>query len=223
MHRLLLTTALAIFIAGCIIILLALDRLPVRGAERARPLGQPPRPTITPISRPTLTPTSKPQQDDDDNTTLPTGRITGTVIDLTTGAPAPGIAVTVGDTQVTSDPNGNYDRNGLPPGNYSVALVLEEGDGVPAQEPITVELAPGATVILHLVFRSQMLASLTPTGMFPLGATLTPTLVPSEHANMPVALPATGELNDYRWWHVVTGIALLICGIWISRNYQRRR
>src|SRR5215216_7570480 len=126
MHRQLSTTALAIVIAGCIILLLALDTLPVWGVERVRPLGQPPRPTITPIPRPILTPTSKPRQDSDDNTTLPTGRITGTVIDLETGAPAPEIAVSVGDTQVTSDPNGNYDRNGLPPGNYSVALVLGE-------------------------------------------------------------------------------------------------
>src|SRR5690242_20554293 len=68
--------------------------------------------------RPTLTPHAKPVHRSNDHAPDPTGRITGTVIDLTNGAPAPGITVSVGGSIVTTDTNGNYDRARLPPGNY---------------------------------------------------------------------------------------------------------
>jgi carboxypeptidase family protein len=128
--------------------------------------AQPPRPTIVPTATPVtstpLVPTPKPKHKSKDATPVPPGRITGTVIDLTSGAPAPGIAVMVGDVRVVSDANGNYDRNGLPPGSYTVTLALAEGQGTPAQAPITVELAAGATVVQHLAFRSPLAATVVP-------------------------------------------------------------
>jgi hypothetical protein len=111
------------------------------------------------------------------------------VIDLTTGAPAPGIAVAIGDVTVTSDANGNYDR-WLPPGSYVVTLMLAAGQGTPAQGPITVDLAPDATVVQHLAFRSP--AAVSPTT----AATVTP--VPPAGGSLPAAgtapqtLPRTG-------------------------------
>src|SRR5262245_56924591 len=92
-----------------------------------------PRPTLTPmpptptaVRPPTRTPAPR---DHDKQQPAATGRITGTVIDLTSGAPAPGISVMVGEVTVTSDANGNYDRTSLPPGSYPVALMLAEGQG----------------------------------------------------------------------------------------------
>jgi hypothetical protein len=86
---------------------------------------QPGQPTPPPVE-PTPTqqaprPPRDDDDDDDDDDEPATGRITGAVIDLTTGAPAPGIAVTVGDQMVTTDSNGNYDRSGLPGGAYTSA------------------------------------------------------------------------------------------------------
>jgi len=148
-------------------LLLALGLVSGSRSAVAPVYAQPPRPTIQPTATavpPTPLPaTPKPKDNDsDDDTPVPPGRITGTVIDLTSGAPVPGIAVMVGDVRVVSDANGNYDRNGLPPGSYTVTLVLAEGQGTPAQAPITIDLAAGATVVQHLGFRSPAPAVAAP-------------------------------------------------------------
>jgi len=169
-----------------------------------------PRPTLTPmpatptaVQRPTRTPSS---DDHDKRQTAATGRITGTVIDLTSGAPAPGIPVIVGDVTVTSDANGNYDRTGLPPGSYVVVLVLTEGQGTPAQDRITIELAADATVVQHLFFRSQPAASPTPI------ATGTPP---------PAQLPPTSGSTPIRWLWVVLGLGAIALGGGVRRAGDR--
>lgn len=157
----------------------------------------PPRPTL----EPTAVPTSIPREEEDD---LPTpessGRIIGTVIDQTTGAPAPAIAVQVGDAIVTSDANGNYQRVELPAGQYTVALVLAPDQGTPAQPQITIELAAGATVVQHLAFRSQPhstpTATIVPTtvsapGASPTSMAVTPTSVATSAPAAPSAVAAT--------------------------------
>src|SRR5215213_6254640 len=96
------------------------------GVAPAHAQGQPPpRPTLTPVP-----PTPVRSSDHSSPTAVPAGRITGTVIDQTTGAPAPNIAVAVGDQTVVTDANGNYDRSGLPAGSYTVALALTAEQGV---------------------------------------------------------------------------------------------
>jgi hypothetical protein len=166
------------------------------------PLAQAqPRPTLTPrpaTPTPVQRPTRTPDRDvGDKRQPAATGRITGTVIDLTSGAPAPGISVMVGEVTVTSDANGNYDRTGLPPGSYPVALVLAEGQGTPAQEGITIVLAAGATVVQHLFFRSQPAASPTPV------ATVTAP---------PTQLPPTSGSAPSGWLWVVLGLGALALG-----------
>jgi len=201
-------------VIGGMLLLFGWSTLSAQGSALARPLWQSPRPTLTPIPRPTLTPappTPILKDGDDNSTSLPSGRITGTVIDLTSRAPAPGVAVSVGDIAVTTDAHGNYDRNGLQPGSYVVALVLMEGQGVPVQEPITVELAPGATVVQHLAFRSQPRA--TPTS----------TTVAMQAPDRPVALPATGGLRNDQWVWVLIGIALIIGGARVRHAVRRKR
>ncbi len=165
----------------------------------------PPRPTITPspTAIPTPAPTSQP---DDSGNPAATSRITGTVIDLTSGAPAPGIAVTVGDQTVTTDANGNYDRSGLPSGTYLVALALTEGQGTPAQNPINVELAAGATVVQHLAFHSPVRA-------------VTPTPPPP---SAPGELPTTSGSAGDTWLGLSLGLALLAAGIRMRRSSSPR-
>lgn len=125
--------------------------------QRSLALGPPPRPTLTPTLISTPAPTRAPSAHRP--TAAPSGRITGTVIDLSTSAPAPHIAVTVGDQTVYSDDNGNYNRADLPAGSYVVALDLAPRQGMPAQEPVTVALGAGATVVQHLTFSSRAAAT----------------------------------------------------------------
>jgi hypothetical protein len=169
-------------------------------AAPAHAQGQPPpRPTLTPVP-----PTPVRHSDHSSPTAVPAGRITGTVIDQTTGAPAPNIAVAVGDQTVVTDANGNYDRSGLPAGNYMVALALAAEQGVPGQAPIVVTLASDATIVQHLVFRSP--APVAPT----------PTL-----AAAPTALPTTGGADGGAWGALALGIALLGLGVGLRGRKAR--
>jgi hypothetical protein len=165
------------------------------GALPAQAQGQPPpRPTLTPV--PPAPPTRAPRSNHASPTAVPAGRITGTVIDQTTGAPAPKIAVAVGDQTVVTDANGNYDRSGLPAGNYTVGLALTAEQGVAGQAPIVLTLASGATVVQHLVFRSP--APIAPT----------PTVVAA-----PTTLPTTGGADGGVWGALALGIVLLGLGV----------
>jgi len=157
-------------------------------AAQAGPRGQE-RPTLLP-ERPTVPSGTDDGDDTSDEDGAPTaelGRITGTVIDLTTSAPASGIAVRVGEQSVISDANGNYDRNNLEPGSYTVSLELAIGQGEPAQGPILLELEEGATVVQHLAFRSRSLATVVPESLPPSSG------MPAPPA--PAALPNTGGIE----------------------------
>jgi LPXTG-motif cell wall-anchored protein len=192
----------ALLLCGLTLVLVDLATwLPI-GAAPSIALAQPLPP------RPTPRPTAKPQTDNGNSATpVASGRITGTVIDLTTGAPAPGISVAVGDVVVTSDANGNYDRSGLTPGVYTVALVLTAEQGVAAQEPIAVDLGAGATVVQHLFFRSAPLPQ--------------PTALPAGSAQpTPETLPTTGGEAQEGWQYLgmLLGMAALGLGVWMRRR-----
>lgn len=83
---------------------------------------------------------------------VPQGRITGTVIEQTTGAPAPGMAVQVNNKIAYTDENGNYNRWLLPAGAYTVTLLVPEEEGFAAQPPQTITLAADETAVQHLFF-----------------------------------------------------------------------
>ena len=170
------------------------------GAAPAQAQGQPPpRPTLTPAP-----PTPIRHSDDSSPTTASAGRITGTVIDQTTGAPAPNIAVAVGDKTVVTDANGNYDRSGLPAGDYIVALVLAPEQGVAGQQPIVVTLASGATIVQHLVFRSPL----------PVAPTAVAVVVPTN-------LPVTGGADSAPLFAIVLGVALIGAGCMLHSRKSR--
>lgn len=161
----------------------------------ATPAGAQPqqqRPTLTPLP-PTATPRPARQSG---GVAVAAGRITGTVIDLISGAPAAGIVVQVGDALLTTDANGNYDRGGLAAGSYQVALVLASGQGVPAQGALAVALEAGATVVQHLSFRSPQPAAPAPTP-----------------AQAPAMLPNTGGPAEPGWLAFALGLAVIGLGL----------
>jgi LPXTG-motif cell wall-anchored protein len=176
--------ALVLMVGGMLACVFALGSMLAAAPTYAQ--GLPERPTLTPI------PVSQNDDDgDDDAPGAPTGRITGTVIDATTGAPVSGITVSVGGVSVTSDSNGNYDRSGLAAGDYPVALVLTAAQGVAEQGTITVALADGATAVQHLRFRSPVAAA------------------PPD----PVVLPATGGAEGQEWLLMVGVLMILLAGM----------
>jgi hypothetical protein len=201
--------SLTLMLLGVLALAMGFAGLPLAQPVAAAPLLQPsPRPTLQPSAVPPTpeSPTSEPEpttdpggggggggggdEDDDDRqpTALP-GRITGTVIDRRTGAPASGIRVSVGEELVASDGNGNYDIY-LPAGNYVVSLALSAGQGTPAQGPQEVDLDSEEVEVVHLFFTSpQAVAPTAP-----------PTVAPAPTATSPaataVAVPPIAELPD---------------------------
>jgi len=169
------------------------------GASPAGAQTLPPRPTAQPTATPTAT---------SEATTAPApseaaapGRITGTVINRATGAPATGVAVRVGDATVATDANGNYDHNGLSSGSYMVELVLAIAPGDPVPTAVTIELAAGATVVQHLTFGRVSTAAPDPT------------LTPSQ-------LPATGAEQGTLLTALLGALALLAAGVGLRRIRQ---
>jgi hypothetical protein len=169
-------------------------------AVPAHAQGQPPpRPTLTPVP-----PTRARGSDDSSPTAVPVGRITGTVIDQTTSAPVSNVAVAVGDQTVVTDANGNYDRSGLPAGDYIVALALAPEQGVAGQQPIVVILASGATVVQHLLLRSSLLVVPTPVAVV-----------------APTHLPVTGGGYGAELFAIVLGTVLIGAGLVLHSHKAR--
>jgi hypothetical protein len=121
----------------------------------------------------------------------------------------PGITVDLGELQVTSDVNGNYDH-WLPPGSYRVALVLAPERGTPAQAPQMVDMQSDKTVVLHLSFRSP-----PPPTSTPKSATATAVTARTAGAGKPLKptrLPITGEQPSSVWLWLALGMMLLVMG-----------
>jgi hypothetical protein len=185
---------------GMIMMLFGFSAMPAQGAVPARPMLQP-------SPRPPLEPTSSPKEL---TIAVDQGHITGTVIDLTTGAPMPGVMVNVGGTIVLSDANGNYDR-WVPVGTYSVVLALAPEQGAPAQDVMMVTVEPNAGTVQHLNFRSPV-AAIVPAAT-PVAVKEAAPVAPEG----PKRLPRTGvDVADadgsagWRW--LVFGMALLLTG-----------
>lgn len=162
-------------------------------------------PALQPSPRPTIVPT--PGRDDYDYADPPPqGRITGTVIDLRTGAPSSGKKVRVGESEVISDGNGNYDI-WVEKGEYPVSLSLAEVEGVAAQNVTLATVWGNDVVVVHLYYISP-LPVVTPVAT-PVPA---PTAAPVAQAEPPASLPVTGnELLDPQSV-ALGGLALLALG-----------
>jgi hypothetical protein len=181
---------------------------PTTAPPSSRPTTVPP-PTVTPQPTPTVAPQPTPSSEEPAPSSSidqpEPGRITGTVVDLTTGAPAPNMVVVVSNTRLLSDVNGNYDRSGLAAGSYLVRL--EPGTaGEAVQGELTVQVESGQTVIQHLAFRSQAPVLIA-----------TPTSEP-EPVPPPVQLPATAGRTSSGWGFVLLGLALMGLGLALRRR-----
>lgn len=167
-------------------------------------------PALQPSPRPTLVPTPV-SGDYDYPDPPPMGRITGTVIDLRTGAPAPGKTVRVGESLVTSDSNGNYDI-WVPKGEYPVALSIPEAEGIAAQNVTLATVWGNDTVVVHLFYIGP--AAMAPTAAPTAAPAVAPTAeLPVAVVDEPSSLPVTGieELVDPRS-AALGGLALLALG-----------
>jgi carboxypeptidase family protein len=147
------------------------------------------------------------------------GHITGTVIDLNSGAPAAGVAVNVGGVTVRSDANGNYDH-WLPVGTYTVTLALADGQGAPAQDTLRVPVLANMATVQHLNFHGQLPAPVAPTAAAAARPVAAPTAVAGSApaagvdapAGMPKRLPVTSESGTAAWLWLAFGMVLLLAG-----------
>ncbi|MGB9752052.1 carboxypeptidase-like regulatory domain-containing protein [Roseiflexus castenholzii] len=176
-------TASALIIAGAWLLLWSMgSRFDLSRSAQAQEL--PPRPTLTPVA-PAEEPRREPRP----------GRIVGTVIDLTTGAPAAGVTVRINSDALTTDANGNYGRENLTPGTYVVDLIIPPERGTPAQGAITITLPEGETARQDLAFYGPPPASMPSAETAPMP---------------PAALPVTGASDDAAWLAALG--ALLLAG-----------
>src|SRR5215212_6386540 len=136
---------------GIVMLLFGMSALPALGAAPSSVRMAPsPRPALVPVKG--------------SSDTAFMGHITGTVIDLNSGAPSAGVAVRVGGALVWSDANGNYDH-WLPVGTYTVTLALADGQGTPAQDVMNVPVLADVATVQHLNFRGQQAAPAAPTAV----------------------------------------------------------
>jgi len=145
-----------LMVCGIIALVVGFTTLPSPAIVSA----QPPQPS----PRPPILPTADLNQDEPGPTAVVPGRLTGTVIDLRTGAPMPGIAVIVGRQTLYTDANGNYDV-WLESGYYRLDLGLTSNQGTPIQPAQAIAVGPGDTVVVHLFLTSPaptVLPTLTP-------------------------------------------------------------
>lgn len=170
-----------------------------------------------------------------------TGRIMGTVTDLSTGNPGAGITVVINGTEVRTDGAGKYSLSGLSAGNFEVSLTLA-GDAVPAQEPVTVYVDGRSNTVVDLNYYSApppggvVQATPTPTTApattttDPVTTTVTtnsagvttdaptPTTQPAADTAadaFPTQLPPTGA--DFGWWLIVgLGLGSLSLGLGLA-------
>lgn len=194
---------------GIVMVLFSVSALPAQGAA--------PSPVrMAPSPRPALAKSNR------SNEAALMGHITGTVIDLNSGAPVAGMPVIVGGAIVESDANGNYDH-WLPVGTYTVTLALADGQGKPAQDIMTVAVVADTATVQHLNFRGQQAAPAAPTAAAaqpaaaPTAAAAQPAAAPTAVAGgapavMPTRLPVTSESSNAAWLWLMVGMALLMAG-----------
>jgi hypothetical protein len=218
------TISRMLVVCGVLMMLFGVSALPVQGAELDQAAAQP---LLQPSPRPTLAPPSR--SHDGSKSGAGMGRITGTIIDLNTGAPMPGIQVNIGGVVVNSDANGNYDL-WVAAGPYSVALVLDPARGTPAQGQQMVNVGSGATVVLHLSFRGPQAATATPVTTKNVPAVPAASGAPLANraggsAARPHAsprLPRTAEQPNNAWLWMTFGALLLMGGVALEFGRLRR-
>ncbi len=217
-----------------LVLAFSLNTPAANGAPLIQQITQPsPRPTLIPTAVVIPTATAAPV-----STTAPTtregatvqepvvqfGRITGTVIDQTTGAPAPNVPVTIGGNVVMSDVSGNYDH-WMVAGTYSVALALKPEQGMALQNAQEVAITGENTTVLHLNYRSPAPAAATTAPAAPSAAPVSASTEPASPSAEPAGvaapvvpqrLPKTAETPEGGISWLPFGMLLLAMGMLLS-------
>jgi hypothetical protein len=211
------------------------------------PTVVPPSPTAVPPGETPVPPVETPVTAPDEvappaPTAIPVGQITGTIVDLRTGAPSPNILVRVGDSMVISDSFGNYIRR-VPSGFHTVALQLRSGEGRPTQGAQDIAVGPGDTVVVHLFFTSfdpvantpdapaapggnpaAPVAPEAPPAAPPAGFPFPDNLPDTSLVTAPASLPVTAApLYATSSFWFVGGALLLVAGLALQVVPRRRR
>ena len=131
------------------------------------------------------------------------GHIGGTVIDVVSSAPVPGMPVRVGDNVVTTDQNGNYGV-WVSPGTYLVNVAPASEQGAVVDGPATVVVEPETSVIQHL-----RVALPVPD----VKAAEPAPAVEEVPVEAPRRLPRTSDAADMTWLWVSFGILLIGAGV----------
>lgn len=145
-----------------------------------------------------------------DRSAIP-GHIGGTVIDVVSSAPVPGMPVRVGDNIVFTDQDGNYGI-WVSPGTYLVNVAPAPEQGAVVDGPATVVVEPETPVIQHLRVALPV----------PDVKAAEPAVeeVPVE---APRRLPRTNDAADVTWVWVSFGILLIGAGVVLGMLPAGRR
>jgi hypothetical protein len=213
---------IALMVCGMLALSLGMMIVPTPVPAAASPALQPsPRPPVEQRQDPI--PPPPPVEDDGhrEPTPIPAGRITGTVIDLRTGAPQASAQVAVGAHTVTSDANGNYDI-WVEAGLYPVALQLADSQGVPALGAQDAMVWGNDVVTLHLFFTSPAPAVATPTPAPVVQPVEQPVALPApDAAAAPASLPQTSGEARAAEALLLAGFTLLMLGALLAMLPRR--
>jgi hypothetical protein len=115
---------------------------------------------------------------------------------------------------ITSDALGNYERVHLWPGRYTVALILDEEQGVPAQEAMIIRVPENTSVTQHLFFTSAPPPATATMAAAVAAPTPTPTAEPSlaEPVLLPRTLPETAAASAPHRSLALTVVGVLVLG-----------
>jgi hypothetical protein len=137
------------------------------------------------------------------------GLVTGTVIDLATGAPVPGVQVSVGPLTLVTDANGNYGE-WVPPGTYSVRLMVDSANGVVVPDAQAVSVQAGERTVQHLSFRTPATPNVVTAAEDVAMVAPDPAVMAS---TPPRVLPRTGLFVDEELVWFGMGVLLVLAGL----------
>jgi hypothetical protein len=198
----------SLIVCGVMLLIAGLSAL-LPGAAFAQ---QDPLPAPSPRPAVEFTEQSRGGESAPDRSAIP-GHIGGTVIDVVSSAPVPGMPVRIGDNIVTTDQDGNYGI-WVSPGTYLVNVAPAPGQGDVVDGPMTVVVEPETPVIQHL--RVALPARQAP-------AAEPAPVVEAAPVEAPRRLPRTNDAADSAWLWVLSGIMLMSSGIALSVLPSGRR
>lgn len=193
-------------ICGVLLLMIGIGTL-LPGAALAQ---QDPLPAPSPRPPLEFTEQSKGGGSEPDRSAIP-GHIGGTVIDVVSSAPVPGMPVRVGDNIVTTDQDGNYGV-WVSAGTYLVNVAPAPGQGMVVDGPMTVVVEPETPVIQHLRVALPV----------PEVQAAEP-VVEEPVIEAPRRLPRTNDAADPAWLWVSLGILLIGAGIALGMLPAGRR